>query len=333
MIVYEAGPPAVRAAEAILGGRRIAGRLLPYGSETGCVRFDPIDRRFSFPREDATPRPGPDRAQSWSEALSRIPPGPVLVGPSAGAEAVWGSARAAGEAALDAGRPMYLLDPEPDAVPPDAGQAAVILCSWRPGSSARAFPGLEAGRAARAPAAAIFPLIPGWTAEDEALEALADAAARAGAVSLTALLPASDGEGRRDLVAARSRFIPDDADRFFEVIHHGDWPERLAGRAAAARRAASARGLLPMPPRPVRRGEPAGNRRAAARLEERAELSDPGEHRAALLYAAVRWIDESARDLSAVAREGNFRKVFPFDGDVGEWAEAELAPVPVDAAG
>jgi hypothetical protein len=32
-----------------------------------------------------------------------------------------------------------------------------------------------------------------------------------------------------------------------------------------------------------------------------------------------------------VAREGNFRKVFPFDGDVGQWAEAELAPL--DTAG
>ena len=63
----------------------------------------------------------------------------------------------------------------------------------------------------------------------------------------------------------------------------------------------------------------------AARLEERAELEDPGEHRGALLYAAVRWIDEFPRDLSAVEREGNFRKVFPFGGDVGEWAEAALA--------
>jgi hypothetical protein len=86
-----------------------------------------------------------------------------------------------------------------------------------------------------------------------------------------------------------------------------------------------------MPPRPAGRGEPAGNRKAAARLEERAELSDPGEHRGALLYAAIRWIDESPRDLSAVAREGNFRKVFPFEGDVGQWAEAELARM--DGAG
>ena len=69
---------------------------------------------------------------------------------------------------------------------------------------------------------------------------------------------------------------------------------------------------------------PAGNTAAASRLEEQAELEDPGEHRAALLYAAVRWIDESARDLAAVAREGNFGRIFPFGGEIGETASAAL---------
>ena len=325
MIVYEsAASPALRIGEGILGGRRIAGRLLPYGAETGSVRFDPIERRFVFPREDVLLRPGPPRPEGWREPLSRVAPGPVLIGPSSPGEIVWGSARAAAEAALEAGRPVFLLDPEPEAIPGEAGEAAVVLCSWRPGRPEKAFPGLDRARATGAACAALFPLIPGWTAEDASIEALADTAARGGAVSLTALLPMTDGEGRRDIVAARSSLEPDEGERFFEVIHHGDWPERLSDRVAAARKAAVGRGLAVLPPRPEGAREPAGNRAAAARLEERAEVSDPGEHRAALLYAAVRWFDESSRDLAAVAREGNFRKVFPFDGDVGAWAEAAL---------
>jgi hypothetical protein len=67
-----------------------------------------------------------------------------------------------------------------------------------------------------------------------------------------------------------------------------------------------------MPPRPIGAGEPAGNAIAAARLEERAVDVEDDEHRFALLHAAVRWIDESGRDLASVVRDGNFRKVFPF---------------------
>ena len=332
MIVYEAGsPPAARPGEGVLAGRRIAGRLAPYGAESVALRFDPLERRFLFPREEPLARPGPFRGDAWRETVSRLPAGPVLVGPpaGAGAEAVWGSGLAAAEAAIESGRGVYLLDPDPEAVPAEPGNAVVILCSWRPGAPSRAFPTLDGFRDSPTPCAAVFPLIPGWTAEDAAIEALAEAAGRGGAASLTGIVPAADGEGRRAIVAARSRFEPDEADRFFEVIHHGDWPGRLAGGVAASRRAAAARGLRPLPPRPGGRGQPRGNREAAARLEERAELSELGEHRAALLYAAIRWIDESPRDLSAVAREGNFRKVFPFEGEIGEWAESALKPIPI----
>jgi hypothetical protein len=329
MIVYEAaGSPTLRTGETILAGRRIAGRLLPYGAGSGVVAFDPVERRFVLPRDDAALRPGPPRAESWREALARIPAGPVLIGPCAAAEAIWGAGRAAAEAALGAGRPLFLLDPEPEAMPPGAAEAAVVLCAWRPGDPRGAFPGIGSARAAGARCAAIFPLIPGWTTEDGAIEALADAALRGGAASFTAVLPAADGEGRRDIVEARSRFEPGNAERFFELIHHADWSERMARFLDAASRAASDRGLRVLPPRPEGRREPAGNRRAAASLEERAELSDPGEHRAALLYAAVRWIDESPRDLAAVAREGNFLKVFPFDGEIGAWTEAALREGP-----
>jgi hypothetical protein len=43
-----------------------------------------------------------------------------------------------------------------------------------------------------------------------------------------------------------------------------------------------------------------------------------------LLIAAARWIDESGRDLGAIAREGNFRRIFPWDGEVAEESEAAL---------
>ena len=35
-------------------------------------------------------------------------------------------------------------------------------------------------------------------------------------------------------------------------------------------------------------------------------------------------MDESGRDLATVASEGNFRKVFPFGGDVADAAESAL---------
>ena len=330
MIVYEAAAsPAARAGEALLGGRRIAGRLAPYGFETTAVRFDPVERRFLFPKDDPLPRPGPWRPGEWREATSRIPSGPVIIGPFASEESVWGSGRAAVEGALEAGRPAYLLDPPAEAVPSGAGRGLVLLCSWRPGRTAAAFPDLGRLRDTGSSCAALVPLIPGWTAEEETWSALADLAAREGAASLTPIVPASDGEGRRAIVEARSLNSPEETDRFFEVIHHGDWPEALGATLKRARKMALDRGLAVLPPRPGARGIPEGNRTAAARLEERAELLDPGEHRVALLHAAVRWIDESHRDLAAVRREGNFRKVFPFDGETREWAESALT----DAAG
>jgi hypothetical protein len=81
-----------------------------------------------------------------------------------------------------------------------------------------------------------------------------------------------------------------------------------------------------MPPRPAGR-QPRANAAAAARLEEAAELAPAGEHRDSLLLAAVRWIDESGRDLGAIAREGNFRRIFPWGGAVADASEAALLEV------
>ncbi|MFY9551633.1 MAG: hypothetical protein WAU32_10820, partial [Thermoanaerobaculia bacterium] len=215
--------------------------------------------------------------------------------------------------------------PGAEGLPETAGHAAVVLCSWRPGHAAAAFPGLAPARAAGLAAAALVPLLPGWTGDPEEIESLAAAARACGAASLSAIIPASDGEGRRAIVEARAAAEPEAADRFFEVIHHGDWPDEMARRLSAFRAACAAQGLALLPPRPTGRRTPAGNVRAAARLEEIAETSGAGDHRAALLHAAVRWIDESPRDLAAVAREGNFRKVFPFSEEIREEAEAALA--------
>ena len=121
-----------------------------------------------------------------------------------------------------------------------------------------------------------------------------------------------------DSPTARAANLPEETPR---QIIATDW---AAGQDAAIRRfrsEAARRGLATLPPRPLGQGEPAGNSAAAARLEERAQESAADEHRAALYYAAARWIDESGRDLALVVREGNFRKVFPF-GALTHEAEA-----------
>jgi hypothetical protein len=262
VIVYEsADSPGVRGGEAIVAGRRLAGRLLPYGGEAfgGNARFDPVERRFAPRRGEPLIAAGPFRPDAWTAALERFASGPVLVGPDAPAEAVRGSCRAAAGAALSSGRPVYLLDPEPEGIPDGADGATVVLCSWRPGRPEAAFPGLKTARDARLEAAALFPFLPGWTDESETVERLAAAARDGGAISLTPIAPALDGEGRRAIVEARSSLDPSAGEAFFEIVHHGGWDERLGGAVAAARVAIERSGLRTTPPRPRGRGERPGN--------------------------------------------------------------------------
>jgi hypothetical protein len=321
MIVFESAPsPSVKTGEAEIGGRRVAGRLCPYIGEFLTLRFDPLDRRFVFRKPAATVSVGPADPRPWGEAASRIPPGPVLIGPGCEAEEVRGALRAAADAALAAGRPVYLLDPDPAGLPEEGG-SAVVLCSWRPGGRP-AFPDLARASEAGFRCGVFFPLIAGWTAEPPVYEALLAEAAAGGAASATALSPESGGDARRAIVEARATVDSEDTGRFFELVHHEDWTAQLPGQFRAVREACARHGLATLPPRPVGRRQPAGNAAAAARLEERAELPEADEHRAALLHAAVRWIDESRRDLSAVARDGNFRKIFPFGGEIAAEAEA-----------
>lgn len=327
MIVFEsAGAPFVRAGEALVAGRRLAGRLMPYGVDAGAVasRFDPVERRFVPGRREAVIQAGPWRSDAWTAAISRLPAGPVIVGPGSEAEGVRGAYRAASEAAIETGRAVYLLDPIAEGLPKAAERSAVVLSTWRPGPPSEAFPALRAARDAGMIAAALYPFLPGWTGEKEAVEALADAAKRGGAASLSAIAPALDGEARRAIVDARLAEDPAAGDALFSAVHHGGWSERIGDRIASARRAVEQAGLGLLPPRPTGRGERTANAAAASRLEELAERLEADEHRAALLYGAVRWIDEAGRDLAAVSREGNFRRVFPFGDEAAGVAETAL---------
>jgi hypothetical protein len=325
MIVFEAGAaPSARSGEAEIGGRRITGRLLPYAGESGAqeFRFDPLARRFVGRRDGATVLVGPADPEPWRAAAAKLPRGPILVGPASVAEGVRGAYRAAAEGALSAGYPAFLLDPEPEGVP-DRAEGAIALCSFAP-SSGRRFPHLAAAVARGLACGVILPWIPGWTAEEAEVEAILAEAAEGGAVSATPLVPESDGESRRAIVEARSGADAQLPDGFFERIHHADWSPAIADRLARFRERCAELGLALAPPRPVGRGEPAGNSAAASRLEGRADAAALDEHRAALLRAAVRWIDESGRDLAAVCREGNFRRVFPFEEEIASEAEAAL---------
>ncbi len=111
-------------------------------------------------------------------------------------------------------------------------------------------------------------------------------------------------------------------------MHHGDWLGDSERAHARLKDAARARGLAVRPPRPRGEGEPASNAAASARLEELADTDTGSEHRAALLRAAVRWLDEVARDLSLVVAEGNFRKIFPFGGEIAPDVERALSGAP-----
>ncbi len=324
MILFEqAAAPAVRAGEFDLGGRRVAARATPYSGDAAppAFRFDPLERRFVTCRREAKVVAGPADPGSWREALNGLPAGAVAVERCSAAESVRGAYRAAAEGARAAGRGVYLLDPEPDGLPSAPGRTAVVVVSWRPGPLP---PILRVAAAAGFSSGLALPVIPGWTADASFYEPLLDAAAAAGAVFVMPLSPSADGEGRRLAVEARAAEDPAAADSFFERVHHGGWGAEVPRGQAAVREAAAGRGLLSLPPRPRGEGEPPANSRASALLEEKAALSMAGEHHQALMHGAVRWIDESVRDLSAVVREGNFRKVFPFGAEAAAQVEAAL---------
>jgi len=328
LIVFtEAGAATVRHGEVHLGGRRAAARAIPYAGEAAppSFRFDPLELRFLALREEGSVAAGPCDVEAWRAALAAAPAGPVAVGPCSASEAIYGAYRAAAEGALASGRGVYLIDPEPEGLPAGADGAAVAVAGWRPGSLP---PVLAAATSMGIAAGLALPAIPGWTSDRAVLEPLLDGALRAGARFLCALAPAWDGPARRAAVEARASVDPASSESFFEHIHHAA-SQGAIGRALSAVRAACAERRLPsIPPRPRGRSEPPANARAAALLEEGAVRAEADEHRAAMMHAAVRWIDETGRDLAPVVAEGNFRRVFPFGASLAAEVEAAISGTP-----
>jgi hypothetical protein len=333
MIVFEQGAAAaVKFGEQELAGRRIVARAFPYDGDFGRsgYRFDPVERVFSRSESTDAMVAGPFDPELWEEALSGDPAGAVLIGPGCEAEGLRGTYRAAAEGAVRSGRAVYLDDPEPEGLPEGASPAVVAVFVLLPDRKA-ALQRLEAV-ASRVAAGGLLPLISGWTDTAEWIDAAVSDAAAAGARFLAPLVPVSDGTARRRIVEARAEVEPDAADDFFDLVHHGgsfavgDSVRNLL--SAACRRA----NLSVFPSRARAPREPVANAAAAARLEERAaETRD--EHRASLLQAAARWIDEVGRDLAAVARDGNFRKVFPFGPELARETEEILITGGPPAAG
>lgn len=328
MIEYDlSGTALVRCVESEVAGRRIAAHALPYTGEAGepAARFDPLDRTVVLRRTSGRVAVGPARGEAWGRALERCPAGPVLVGPGSPVEVIRGTYRVAAEAAAAAGRPVYLLDPDPSGLPSRPGGAYVALFAWSPDGGHAPPPALAEALGRGFAAGGLLPIVPGWTEEPAFLERYLDGLARAGARFAAPVAASSQADARRRYVEARSRTEPEAADRFFEKVHHCDWPAAVRAGVKLFREGAERRGLATIPPRPVGASEPPGNSAAAARLEEQAREVEENEHRWALLHAAARWIDESGRDLTRVVEEGNFGKVFPFAALAAE-AEAAFRP-------
>jgi hypothetical protein len=324
MIEYEESPGAtVRCVEWDVAGRRVAAHATPYpGEAAAAFRFDPLERRLVARRASGRVAVGPPAAAEWSRAFSRCPPGPAAVGPGSSVEEIRGAYAAAAEGAAASGRGVYLLDPEPAGLPARGSRGFVAVCVWAPLGEDDMSRRLSSALAAGIPAGALLPVLPGWTDEPDFLDGWFARAAALGAQFVAAVPSAGGGQERRILVEARGELDPSSADAFFERVHHGDWEGAVRAGLRRFRDEARRRRIPVMPPRPIGPGEPPANSAAAARLEERAIELEGDEHRSAMLHAAIRWIDESGRDLAPVVREGNFGKVFPFGALA---AEAEAA--------
>jgi hypothetical protein len=324
MIEYEeSARAAVRCVEWDLSGRRVAAHATPYSGEAAAAfRFDPLERRLLARRASGRVAVGPSAVDAWARSFSRCPPGPAAVGPGSPVEEIRGAYAAAAEGAAASGRGVYLIDPESAGLPPRGTRGFVALCVWAPLDEGGVWRRLSAALAAGIPAGVLLPILPGWTDELEFLDGWLDRAAALGAQFTAAVPSAGSGDQRRILVEARAQTDPSSADAFFQRVHHGDWEGMVSAGLRRFRDEARRHGMPVMPPRPVGAGEPPANSAAAARLEEHAVELEDDEHRSALLHAAIRWIDESGRDLAPVVREGNFGKVFPFGALA---AEAEAA--------
>jgi hypothetical protein len=236
---------------------------------------------------------------------------------------VRGSFRAAAEGAAASGRAVYLYDPDAEGLPEKPSPVFVAVFVLLPDVAA-ATRRLAAAAGRGFVAGALVPLVSGWTDSSEWIERAVAEAASAGARFVAPLWPVSDPAARRRIVEARTAIEPEAADSFFDRVHHGSALSADESARDILVDACKRFGVVSWPERARSASEPAANALAARRLEEKAAESRD-EHRAALLHAAARWIDELGRDVSVIFRDGNLRKIFPFGADIAGEAEAILA--------
>lgn len=154
--------------------------------------------------------------------------------------------------------------------------------------------------------AALWPLVAGLTDRPALIAAGLDALAAAGLALVQPVVPTLSAADRRRLAEGAGEGA------FDRLFHGADPDERAFARAAAARGLAF---LVPRPlPRPPLAG--AGNRRLGAWLAVAAELwlglgRPPSQGQA--FFRAARWADETGYDLLALAREGNLGVVETVD--------------------
>lgn len=167
-------------------------------------------------------------------------------------------------------------------------------------------------------AAVVWPLVAGVSDRPEQVASGLDRLAAAGVATVQPAVPRLRPADRRRLADAGGEAA-------FDRLFHGPDPdERAFARAAAARGLAF---LIPRPlPRPPLAG--AGNRRLAGGLATAGELwlrlgRAPSQGQAFL--RAARWVDETGYDLVALARDGNLGVVEAIDRASRDFIEEAAA--------
>ncbi|HET9795915.1 MAG TPA: hypothetical protein VFS34_15785 [Thermoanaerobaculia bacterium] len=321
MIVYEGTtPPSVRRGEFHpFPGARARIRALPYPA------FEPAGAdpwRGAYRRgADAVVAAAAGSPDLWEEALRHAPAGKILVGPVPPAELVYGAAGAAVAAARRLGRAVVLVETarrEPDGIPSGADLARVAV--WDGACSSAEFWRAFGGGA---PAGVAVPWIPGWTGEEEFLEAFFARARDAGARFAVGFPLAGDGPSRAAIHADFAERHPGRADAFFDAIHHRDWDAGTRETAARFVEAAGRAGVPVRVPFLLGGSEFEANVRLIDAFEEEARTGD--EPRASALLAAARRVEDFGRDVADLEREGNLRILWPPDSPEARLARAVLA--------
>lgn len=177
---------------------------------------------------------------------------------------------------------------------------------------------------------ALWPLIPGLTDDSEVVDEGCRRLAAAGFRTVQGVAPDLPAAQRRQLFERMASDAPDEEgtdgdDTLFQALFHGEGADPRAFARAAHRHGLSP--FLPRPlPRPPLTGAP--EREVAGLLAAAGELCFRLGHvgRGQAHLRAAHWIDRTAYDLRALAREGNLPVLHWLDPEsrriVEEWAEA-----------